>query len=97
MFRFQLIASGAVQDIAHSILSIIYCIAASFLVCFYGQKITNEYENIEQSIYLMAWHLMPFGIRKKLPTMQAMAQRPVNLRGIAPIECSFLCFGKVID
>lgn len=43
----------------------------------------------------MSWHLMPIEVSKKLPTMLAMARRPIYLRGFLNMQCTHIFFQAV--
>lgn len=69
--------------------------SSSFIYCFFGEKFITEFEKINSSIYGMSWHLLPVEMQKKIPTMMAMAQRPVHLKGFFSIQCSHLYYQNV--
>lgn len=68
---------------------------STFVLCFFGQEIATDFENIFDSIYAMPWHLMSANVSKKLPTVMAMARKPINLRGYFTIECNHVFFYTV--
>lgn len=95
-FLFQLIQQGAAITVIRPTAYLIFVITVCFVLCHYGERVTIEYEKINISIYRMCWYSMPIGVRKKLPTMMAMSQRPVYLKGFATIQCTHEFFANVI-
>lgn len=78
--------NGYVFQAIRPIIVLAVLFECTYFLCNFGQKLTNEFENISDSVYKMHWHLMPIEVRKKLPTIMAVAQRPVYIKGFARIQ-----------
>lgn len=61
-----------------------------------GQRITNAFDDIDETIGQFDWYLFPIGVQKMLPTILIHAQKPVTLDCFGKISCLRESFKKVI-
>lgn len=66
-----------------------------FFVCFFGQKVTTAFEQIEWSIFEVNHYLMPLGMLKKMPILFLGAQQPIYFEGFASIKLTYVFFQNV--
>lgn len=66
-----------------------------FLFCDFGQKVTDQFSEIDDMIYFSDWYTFPKEIQRILPTVLMTAQQPVILEGFANLKCTREAFNKV--
>lgn len=97
-FRFlyrQLIQEGTLDEMVIIVNYFAFNLASCFVFCYFGEQLTTECSGIERSINETFWYLMPIQVTKKLPTMIAMTQRPICIKGFAKISCTYEFFKRV--
>lgn len=56
-----------------------------YILCHFGQRVTQHYECLEYECYAISWYMLPLNIQKNWPIMIRVAQKPIELRGIGSI------------
>lgn len=92
--QLQMLQGGNI-NIMRQVLSIIVDICPLYFFCHIGNNVTQHFEDVENTVYELSWHLLPPKMQQNLPTMIAVAQRDVFIRGIANIRCTRDVFKKV--
>lgn len=85
--RFQL-HHGNVLALSLTILSGITALALVFIACELSQRISDEFEKINWNINRFTWNLFPIEIKRMLPMIMAIAQKPAELECFGSITCS---------
>lgn len=62
-----------------------------------GESVMQRYENISRSVYQLNWYLLPLETQRKLPTILAMAEKNIYLRGFARFHCTRAVFFQVLS
>lgn len=65
------------------------------LLCNVGDDVTNGFLQISEEIYDFDWHLLPLNQQKYIPTIIAIAQRPVYIQGLGNVRCTRETFKSV--
>lgn len=72
-----------------------YGLGILFLACELSQRLGNAFSEIDRMIEQLDWYLFPVNIRRLLPIIIAVAQKPVNLECFGSISCDRAVFKKV--
>lgn len=67
-----------------------------FIFCYCGNRVTDSFEQISVAAYNSIWYMYPMEMRKKLPTIIQMAEKPIYITGLSLIVCSLETFKVVI-
>lgn len=59
-----------------------------FFLCELGERITHQYNEIDEEICRMKWYLLPIRMQKILPTIMIGTQTPVMLAGFGNMRCT---------
>lgn len=78
-----------------TILSGICALAAVFIACELGQRMTDAFEEIEYTVDQFDWYLFPIEIQQMLLMTVANAQHPVSVECFASITCTREVFKNV--
>lgn len=54
-----------------------------YFLCDIGNNVMQRYEHIGQTVYQLNWYLLPFDMQMKIPTVLAMTQKNIFIRGFA--------------
>lgn len=68
-----------------------------FCICFFGERVTNAFEDLEHTVYQCDWYLFPREIQKFVPTIMINVQQPVNIRIFGKFNCTLRTFKQVIS
>ena len=66
-----------------------------FVVCEFGQIMSNAYTEIDHEVCQLDWYLFSMEIQKILPTLMIVTQKPVGLDVFGNISCGREDFKKV--
>lgn len=69
--------------------------ALTFLLCQFGQNLTNQFEGFEKQIYESKWYAFPKNIQRILTTMMSFCQKPVTLQGYGEVIFTMETFNRV--
>lgn len=67
-----------------------------FILCYFGDRVTQSFEEIGESIYQQVWYLYPIEVRRKLPSIISVAQIPLYVTAFSVISCTLEYF-KVVS
>lgn len=70
-------------------------LAAVFITCELGEKMSDAFVEINFTIDQFNWYLFPIDIKRMLPIIMANAQQPVTLEFFGSISCIRDVFKKV--
>lgn len=59
-----------------------------FIICETGNDITHRFSRVGDSIYNCAWYNLPLKLKKYIPTMIAITQKPLFVQGFGNIRCT---------
>lgn len=62
-----------------------------FIICNFGNELTNYFEDVAENFYGMDWHMLPLDMQKHWPMMIALGQKDVELRTFGSN-----CFNRVL-
>lgn len=68
-----------------------------FVLCWLGNLVTDYFEQIGNVVYQGAWPLYPIELRKKLPVIILIAQKPIYISGFGIIVCSLESYKVVCN
>lgn len=51
-----------------------------FIICNFGQFLTQRFRNVEEEFYAMKWYALPVKMQKNWPVMAAVAQIEIGLQ-----------------
>ncbi|XP_055322149.1 putative odorant receptor 85d isoform X2 [Sitodiplosis mosellana] len=71
--------------------------AVLFLICEFGQTLTNHFDQLKDVIYDCDWTAFPKDMQKILPIIIQNTQRPVVLQICEDFSCSRESFKKVVN
>ena len=66
-----------------------------FAACELGQRFSNAFCDIDDSIFQLDWYLLPFELQKTLPIIVNYAQQPLVVQFFGSYSCSRNQFKKV--
>lgn len=66
-----------------------------FIVCWTGDKVTLDFESIEDATYQSMWYLLPLKMQKCIPIIMNFAQKQVHIANFGEIHCTRETFKKV--
>lgn len=78
-------------------ITLLILMAALYCFCYFGDRVTQRFDDISDAIYLMAWHLIPLSTQRHLPMIISQAQKKVYVRGYAEIHSTRQIFMQVIS
>lgn len=65
------------------------------LICNLGEMVTTAFEDMNETVYAMAWNLYPLDLRKYFILILAATQQPIIMEGIFSLDCSRTTFKRV--
>ena len=68
------------------ILSAVYSWSLQF--CYFGDKVTTAFDDLNETIYQCDWYLFPMEMRKYIPAILRMAQEPVQMHAFGTYHCT---------
>lgn len=66
-----------------------------YLLCNYGERVTEAYSDLNEQVYEQNWYLCPSKLQLNFVLVLMTAQRPVYLEGFTGITCSLETYKKV--
>lgn len=66
------------------------------VLCFFGDEVNTQYENIQNEIYDCDWLEYPLKVQKLIPTILIVAEKPVYIQGFMNVRCTRESIRKVI-
>lgn len=79
---------GNLSVIGRSMSTLVITLIWLYLLCNAGEEVTNRFLEISDSIYECPWNNLPHKLRKYIPRIIAVAQRPVYMQGMGNIRCT---------
>lgn len=84
------------MEVAQQMVSEIALLSSLFFLCEIGDYVMQRYENIRYSIYQLNWYTLPLDLQRKLPTILAMTEKNIYIRGFARFHCTRTVFSQVL-
>lgn len=78
------------------LIEIIYVFGPVFLYCEIGNRLSSEFETIEDSFYNLNWNAFPDEFRRMMPIILLVTQQPVELSSYGNFTCERATFQAVI-
>lgn len=69
--------------------------ALLFISCEVGQQLSDAFEEINDIIDQYKWYLLPIKLRRTLPMIMIVSQKPVIMALFGSISCGREVFAKV--
>lgn len=91
----QEICAGEILNVFRSLIRMFGWINGFYFLCDYGNQVTENFQNISDSMYDCPWYAMPLNLAKQFSKMIATAQKPIFLCGFINIQCTCIKFRKV--
>lgn len=66
-----------------------------FMFCYFGDRITQRFEDISDILFQMKWYQFPIEMQRNMPLFIALTQKRVYLEGLAGAQCTCEVFKKV--
>lgn len=66
-----------------------------FLICHFGENVTNAFAELNVSIYGMSWFMYPVDVQKCIGPLILASHTPFHFRGIGSFKCSHETFKQV--
>lgn len=73
----------------------IWALNLVLVVCEFGQKMSDEYEGVENALNELDWYLLPTDIQRMLPMMFMYCQEPLIINFFGSLSVSRWQFKKV--
>lgn len=84
-----------IPGFTQSVCAISSFVGALYLFCYFGDQVTQRFEDVGDSVYELSWYLLPLDMQKRLPMVIALTQRRVFVRGFADTRSTREVFRKV--
>lgn len=68
--------------------SMVWIFLYVFVLCELGQRITNRFEQLDDSFGQCNWYLFPIEMKKMFVITTAISQQPIFIRGYGNVFCS---------
>lgn len=79
-FRPQSIRAVDIAGILQSITIIQMTVITLYLFCYFGDLVTQRFDDVGEGVYQLPWYLLPLELQKHLPMVIAVAQKRVVFR-----------------
>lgn len=66
-----------------------------FILCYFGDSVTERFLSINDVVYGCDWHLYPIELRKRFPFIMMASQKLTQLGGFMNFQCTRPFFQKV--
>lgn len=66
-----------------------------FIYCYFGDQMTSRFENIQSTLYLCEWYLLPIELEKSIPMILQSSKKCIYLQGFGSSSCTRETFKKV--
>lgn len=84
----QLYNNGNWMGIIQQISYMFWSFGLIFILCNFGQKLTNQFDELNDALYMCDWYSFPLENQRMLPTILIATQQSVALKGFGNILCS---------
>lgn len=84
------------MEVAQQTVAEIAALSSVYFLCEIGDNVTQRYENISRSVYQLNWYMLPLNIQSSLPTILAMTEKSIYIRGFARFHCTRTIFSQVL-
>lgn len=82
--------------IVGNFLALFWLLALMYILCQFGQQLTDEFVAFEQTIYESYWYLFTMDVQRLFIIVTMLSQKPVELKGFGNIHCTLETFKNVI-
>lgn len=83
------------KDVALPLMLVFWSFGIVFLFCELGQRLTDQFNEIDKEINRFDWFKFPLRVRKVLPIIMNGTQSLVEIKGFGNIPCSRDSFQNV--
>lgn len=94
---FQCIARAQFLQVLRFVYLIAVFVVWLYLICFFGNRVTETFAGISHSFYTCDWYNFPIELRMNFSLIIHVAQKPVYLRGFANMNCTLETFKMVFN
>lgn len=96
-FHFKSDANLTPAEMAPPLFSIILALAIVFVVCEFGQRLTDQFEMFDEKLSLCKWYLFPFELQQMFLIVMSNTQQLTCLHGYGNIPCTRDSFKEVLS
>lgn len=82
-------------DVVRMVFFLFFVVVYVVFLCFVGEKVTRQFEEISDCLYQCSWNEFPFKMQKIMPTLLTVTQKPVYIEGFMNVRCTREVFKKV--
>lgn len=86
-FTIQQHHTGNVADLMVTMVEVIYSFGLMFVACEMGQRENLRFEECNDMLDQLDWHLFPAKIQRMLPTIMSFTQQPVKIQCFGSAAC----------
>ena len=76
-------------------MAILALISWLYVFCEFGHQVTQRFDDLHDTVFGMAWYLLPLEMQKTIPMIISMAQKEVHLEAFGGVHCTREVFMKV--
>lgn len=73
------------MQIAVAYLNILFVL---FIFCDFGDHVTQGFEDVEMELNQLPWYLFRLNVQKNMPTIIALTQKTVLIKGFGSAHCN---------
>lgn len=84
------------MEVAQQMLAEIALLSSVYFLCEIGDNVTQRYENVSRTVYQLNWYMLPLNMQRKLPSILAMTEKNIFIRGFARFHCTRTIFSQVL-
>lgn len=66
-----------------------------YVFCHFGDQITQQFNDVQDAVFNMAWYKFPLEMQKNIPMIISLAQKEVYVEAFGNIHCTREIFMKV--
>lgn len=95
MFHLKSDDNSNPMEILPQLLSTIWSFVQLFFVCEIGERVSQEFEMFDETLYQSKWYLFPIELQRMLVIVVSNAQQSVFVQGFGNILCTRDSFKRV--
>lgn len=96
-WKFHLQTAENFKEIIFPLPMIFWSFTLIFMFCELGERLTAQFDEIDEEIFRSNWYAFPMDVQRMLPLIMDGTQEPIVLSGLGNILCTREAFKNVID
>lgn len=85
-----------IPNVLRFVISLVILTIYLSVLCFFGDEVNTQFENIQNWIYYCNWLNYPFKVQRLIPTMLIVAGKPIYIQGFMNVRCTRESVRKVV-